>query len=180
MMSSEQESETKRPDHCPSCGADISSSDKKCPGCDVDLEWIISQMGQRFVDRSGNRVPYVSVLSEEGEEVRHEMDPGKTVVCPECGTEATLKDKECIECGADLKEIIHQTLLEELLENVDDRTFEITDTESVVEEIKQFAFLMEESEEEYDFELKFMCPLCGSEVSESADECPGCGAIFED
>ncbi len=181
-MNSNEGKRKKEPKHCPLCGAGVAPSDEKCPKCDVNLDWVISQMSEKFVERSSHRVPYASVVSEDGKKVKHEMEPGTTVECPECGFSTSIKEKECSDCGESIEEAINQLILEEMLNNVDDTTFELKDTdkESIINNIRQFASLMDKPREDYDVELSFMCPLCGTEVSEDMDTCPGCGALFED
>ncbi len=180
-MNSDDETKNKGPEDCPRCGSSISSSDERCRGCDAELKGITSQNKDEPVKES-NRIAYASVVSEDGKEVTHELEHGKTVDCPECGFATSIKEKECPECGENIQEAVNQLILEEMLMNVDDTTFELKDTdkESIISNIRKFASLIDEPQDDYEVEIKFVCPLCGAEVFEDSDTCPGCGAIFED
>ncbi|MFW5903977.1 MAG: hypothetical protein ACOCTK_00760 [Candidatus Saliniplasma sp.] len=100
------------------------------------------------------------------------------VECPQCGNQVSPSDEECSECGFNIEEWLTDEKIEELLSKVDDETFELKeeDTDSVVDKIKQFA----PKERIEKSEILYECPLCGADVSENDDKCPGCGAIFED
>lgn len=108
--------------------------------------------------------------------------------CPECGEDIEGDEDECPHCGLDLTEWSEgEKRVEKLLSKVDDQTYQVKeDSDSLIEDIKKFAPKKEVrteqsgSDEIDDEELTWECPLCGTEVNENANRCPGCGAIFED
>ncbi|MFO8110522.1 MAG: zinc ribbon domain-containing protein [Thermoplasmata archaeon] len=181
-MSSKEGVGKKTPDHCPLCGSDITPDDAKCPKCNVNISWVLSQMDGKFVERVSHRTSYPSVISDDGEELRKEIEHDKMVDCTACGSSNPISEKFCQNCGKSIEEIIHNEALEDMLMNVDDETFEIKgmDTESIVNNIRQFASLLDKSKENYHIEFSYTCPLCKVEVEEDSDICHGCGALFED
>lgn len=100
------------------------------------------------------------------------------ISCPECGKEISGSDDGCPECGFDISGWLTDEKVEELLSRIDDETFELKegDHDSIVETIKQFA----PNKDLEDTDVIYECPLCGTNVSEEDDECPSCGAIFEE
>jgi len=100
------------------------------------------------------------------------------VECPQCGNQVSPSDDECSECGFDISEWLTDEKIEALLSEIDDETFELKgeNPDSIVEKIKEFA----PKKEHESSEIVYECPLCGTDVSEADDKCPGCGAIFEE
>jgi len=100
--------------------------------------------------------------------------------CPECGAEVSEDLDECPECGADLSEDRIYKKMKETLDMIDDETYQVKDGDSsaIIDRLKELA-PKKVVEEEYEEIVTYECPICGTEVSEDANECPECGAVFE-
>lgn len=126
--------------------------------------------------------------------------------CPNCGATVAILSDECPNCGFDIRGYVKDEKLIDLMEDIDDETYEVKgDTSSIIKKIKKLGQddiemeeLVEEVEvgetevegeemlEEEDLEdeeeveeIIYECPLCGEEVGEDDDQCPNCGAVFE-
>ena len=101
--------------------------------------------------------------------------------CPKCGAEITEDADECSECGANLEEEKMFQKMKETLDMIDDETYEIKegDSSAIIDRLKEIAPKRVVEEEEFEEVITYECPICGTEVSEDADECPECGAVFE-
>ncbi len=101
-----------------------------------------------------------------------------SIRCPVCGGEVEPEMDECPDCGLD-KMLMDdaKAILEE-----DESTPEKEDENLQEENDEDFSI----DEDEIDYEevneeiTVFICPLCDSEVEEHMNECPSCGAIFEE
>ena len=101
--------------------------------------------------------------------------------CPKCGASIPEDAEECPECGADLEEERINQKMKETLDMIDDETFEIKDGDSsaIIDRLKELSPKKVVDDEEFEEVITYECPICGTEVNEDADECPGCGAVFE-
>ncbi len=175
-MSADSSSKTENR-YCPKCERKFMNETDGCPECGTVLEVLeVKEISP------ASRIPHVSVTSEDGGELTSELDPDRTIECTECGYGVKLDEIFCPECDNDMEDTIRNILLDEMMSLIDDDSFEIDEVDSsiVIEKIKLMAPLLGKEQDELDMELSFICPICGAEVSESAETCPGCGAIFED
>jgi len=101
--------------------------------------------------------------------------------CPKCGAKIPEDADECDECGADIEEEKMLKKMEETLDMIDDDTYEVKggDSSAIIDRLKDLSPKRVVDEEEYEEVITYECPICGTEVDEDAEECPGCGAIFE-
>ncbi len=114
--------------------------------------------------------------------------------CPECGVDLSLFDEEIEIDEEEAEESIEKVMKmvgedDELVENFSDlggssegseERDEVAD--ELIEDIKELGLSEEDISEEEDVAeiITFECPVCESEVSEDASECPNCGVIFEE
>ncbi|MFW6197121.1 MAG: zinc-ribbon domain-containing protein [Thermoplasmatota archaeon] len=105
----------------------------------------------------------------------------KEIECPKCGASIPEDSEECPECDADLEEAKLSQKMKETLDMIDDETYEVKggDSSKIIERLKDLSPKKVVEEEEFEEVITYECPVCGTEVSEDAKKCPGCGAIFE-
>jgi len=160
----EEDSET----ICPVCDSDIPHDQEKCPICgadlslfdqDIDLEDDISQESiEKVMDM---------VLDDEGiDQIDGPSDLDS--IEDELGQEEIQEEEE---------EEDDDEIQNELIEDLKDLGLSDDDLE---EEKKEPEDTEEDTEENIERIITFECPICESEVSEDASECPSCGVIFEE
>ncbi len=140
---------------CPVCGSKIPLESDKCPECGVDLDLFnLEQEEKKEEEKAGEK--------EESEEAPGEPDYLRDLAGEE-------------EEGED--DIISQIkALGSSDDEIDYSEFEET-LEGEEEEAPQKIEKIEGLEEEEEMTV-LECPVCEGEVSEEADRCPHCGAIF--
>lgn len=118
-------------------------------------------------------------------------------ICPRCNANIPEGAKQCPECKKNLEgkelDIEDTREVEETLEMVDGETFEIKSGESdvLIEKIKKIGSSKDSKKEEIEVRdpkdtedveevVVYECPVCESTVREDDEQCPDCGAIFEE
>ncbi len=133
-----------------------------------------------------------------------EMIPPETEECPNCGEDQTVEndnlyEHDKIEKAMEALDMIDDesyqvkggdssSLVERLKELAPDdlqKREKRTPLRSEVErEELDYKDMDEEEAEELEEEMEevveYECPLCGTTVSEDDEECPGCGAVFQE
>ncbi len=140
----------------------------------------------------GEEVPsYFDICPKCGEDPHEDKKPGNHKNSDKNQT----REKESETAKNDDLDEEKIEMVMKTLEMIDDETYQVKGGNSsfLVNKIKEFGSKdtdkikkkwdeekkKEEKKEEED-PLEYECPICGTLVDEDMDECPGCGAIFEE
>ncbi len=139
---------------CPQCGAFIAASSESCPVCGVDFE-----EGDEEEIEDGEE-PSAS-LDEEIDGHWYKDEPN-LFICPQCSSFVSMGSDKCPFCGVEFEEGEEETSGDEERPSV-----EIGDED-------KDGFWYKDSDG------LLVCPVCGGFISKYAEECPICGAEFEE
>ncbi|MEF8873172.1 MAG: hypothetical protein V5A88_00710 [Candidatus Thermoplasmatota archaeon] len=151
---------------CPVCDSKIPQDRDECPNCGADLSLFGEDMDLDD-DISEDAMEKVMGMVMEEEEVDSIDD---------------IEDLDMLDDELDEEEIEEgeergEELQDELIEDIKDLGLS---EDELGEGIEEQAEREEEMEEDTERIITFECPICESEVSENASECPNCGVVFEE
>lgn len=137
---------------CPICDSKISREKDECPVCGVSLIPFKEDYEGEIDEEAIEKV--IDVISEEDEELINDLE---------------IEDDLDLEMDEYTEGDILEEEEKELLDDPED--FGLSEDETSTEG---------EQEQKQGEVITFECPICKSEVSEDATECPDCGVVFEE
>ncbi len=175
---------------CPNCGAEVSKDTDKCPECgadpdndDTDIEKVLNMVDEKtFEIKNGDSESVVSHIKRfadqdvEKKEIK-EYPPEEDIsdaVGEERESEEETKEKVKEKQKTRQKDIQRK-------DTPDKGTMPPPppDKKGKKSKTSEKSEGKTEKPKRKKKKLQFMCPLCGAEVDDEDDKCPGCGAIFE-
>ncbi len=175
---------------CPICDSKVDVNAKKCPECKADLSVFgIKAEGEELSDIKlpENGESLDKLLGEIGEkDEKKERELFEEIMAAVDVTNGVTDEEGVAEAGAGKETVAEEggETVKEVTEGITEAPTEEPARVATAEEIGQTTqeAAAEETEQVAEEaaagQVMFECPLCKTLVSEDANSCPGCGAIF--